>query len=281
MADVTPGAHWRLGEGPRDDVVEGIARHIAAARAAGTQTTMLPRDLYPIWEEIYLVHDRVHELLGKEAIGWKMGAASKEVQQAEGMPEPIVGRIYRDGLHPTGATLGPGLFIGFRLCESEFVLTVGEDLPAGSDPLDRSVVQRAIATVRPGLEVGDMVFADWYATNPFWGACLDNAGGSQLVLGRELTYSSGMRLESQRMRLYCNDDLVREGDGSAALGDPIDSATWMVNLRRARGDRIRAGTILSTGTCTGHCFAQAGDQMRVEFDEIGQVSLAFGLDRGA
>ncbi len=28
-------------------------------------------------------------------------------------------------------------------------------------------VERAIATVRPGLEVGDMVWPGWHATNPF------------------------------------------------------------------------------------------------------------------
>ncbi len=273
---MSPGAEWRRDQGPRADVVEAIAQRIAAARTSHTQAEMLPESLYPIWEEVYLVHDRVHELRGREAVGWKMGAASKEVQLAEGMPEPIVGRIYREGLHASGATLGPELFIGFRLCESEFVLTLGEDLPPGSEPLDRAAVQAAVATVRPGLEVGDIVFPDWYATNPFWGACLDNAGGSQLVLGAELPYSPEMDLRTQRMRLFRDGQMVREGEGSAALGDPIDSATWLVNLRRGRGDRIRAGTLLSTGTCTGHYFAKPGEEMRVDFDEIGSVALTFG-----
>ncbi|CAN5319767.1 hypothetical protein BH10ACT7_BH10ACT7_14590 [soil metagenome] len=278
---MTPGAQWRIDDGPRADIVDAIAQRIAAARATTSQTEMLPEELYPLWEEVYLVHDRVHELLGQPAIGFKMGAASTEVQRAEGMPEPIVGRIYQHGVHPNHAVLGPELFIGYRLCESEFVLTLGEDLPEGSAPLDRSVVEAAVATVRPGLEVGDMVFPDWYATNPFWGACLDNAGGSQLVLGDELPYTPGMELKHHTMRLYRNGEFVREGEGSAALGDPIDSATWMVNLRRARGDRITAGTLLSTGTCTGHCFAEAGDRMLVDFGTLGSVDLTFGPTHGA
>jgi len=239
---------------------------------------MLPEDIFPRWEGIYLVHDRVHELLGWEAVGWKMGAASPKVRRAEGMPEPIAGRIYRAGLHDSGVMLGPEWFIGFRLCESEFVLTLGDDLPTGSQPLGPQIVREAVATVRPGLEVGDMVFPDWYATNPFWGACLDNAGGSQLVLGAELPYAPDMDLVKQRMRLYCNGHLVRDGDGSAALGDPIASATWLVNLRRRRGDRLLAGTLLSTGTCTGHFFAKSGDSMRVAFDAIGSVVVDFGSE---
>jgi 2-keto-4-pentenoate hydratase len=273
---MSPGAEWRADAGVRPDIVDQIARRIAGARRTGTQTENLPEELYPIWDEIYPVHDRVHELLGREAIGWKMGAASREVQRAEGMPEPIIGRIYPQGVHATGSVLGPELFIGYRLCESEFVLTLGEDLPDGPEPLSREVVQAAVATVRPGLEVGDMVFPDWYATNPFWGACLDNAGGSQLVLGPETPYRTGMDLADATMALSRNGELVRVGSGSAALGDPIDSAVWMVNRRRARGDRVPAGTLLSTGTCTGHTFAERGDDMTVDFGDLGVAELRFG-----
>jgi len=240
-----------------------------------TQIEMLPEELYPRWDEIYAVHDRVHALLGRPTVGWKIGAAAAEVRRAEGMPEPITGRIYRDGLHGSGAVLGSELFIGFRLCEGEFVLTLGDDLPPGDGPVDRACVERAIATVRPGLEVGDMVWPDWYATNPFWGACLDNAGGSQLVLGAEQPFRPEADLAHHAMQLYCNGELVRQGDGTAALGDPVDSATWIINLRRSRGDRIGRGDMLSTGTCTGHFFASPGDDMMIDFGTLGRVTATF------
>ena len=273
---MSPGAAWRADAGVRPDIVGRIAWRIADARRSGTQTEMLPKELYPIWDEIYPVHDRVHEMLGRAAVGWKMGAASREVQRAEGMPEPIIGRIYRAGVHPTGSVLGPELFINYRLCESEFVLTLGEDLPRGTEPISRVQVEAAVATVRPGLEVGDIVFPDWYATNPFWGACLDNAGGSQLVLGPETRYRRNMNLADAMMELSRNGEVARVGSGREALGDPIESALWMVNRRRARGDRLSAGTLLSTGTCTGHTFARAGDRMSVDFGDLGVAELEFG-----
>jgi len=262
------------------DIVEEIAQRIFVARSSHTTAEMLPKSLYPLWEEIYSVHDRVHELLGAETAGWKIGAASREVQVAEGMPEPIAGRIYKSGLHDSPAGLGPELFIGFRLCESEFVLTLGEDLPQGSDPLDRETVESAVATVTPALEIGDMVFADWYGTNPFWGACLDNAGGSQLVLGDPVDYEPALNLAHSRMTLSMNGKRVREGIGTEAMGDPLVSATWIVNLRRHAGDRITAGTLLSTGTCTGHHFAEPGDRVTVDFGALGLVSASFELGSG-
>jgi 2-keto-4-pentenoate hydratase len=97
------------------------------------------------------------------------------------------------------------------------------------------------------------------------------------VLGEPHEYHPGLDLVHHAMELRRNGEPVRRGTGEAALGDPIDSATWLVNLGRSRGERIGAGTLLSTGTCTGHFFAEPGDEMMVDFGTLGQVSLQFGL----
>jgi 2-keto-4-pentenoate hydratase len=257
------------------DRVEQISQLIASGRRHMRSVPPLSSSLRPQWEEMYPVHDRVNELLGLHEVGWKVGAAAREIQIAEGLPDALAGRIYRTGLHDSAALLDPDLFINYRLCESEFVLTLGEDLRAGEDPLDVAEVAQAVATVRPGLEVGDMVFPDWYESSKFWGSCLDNAGGSQLVLGEESPYESGMRLDGHRIVLSSNGEPVKEGFGAAAMGDPIISATWVVNLRRRAGDQLRAGTLLSTGTCTGHYFAKRGEIVAADFGSLGTAIASF------
>jgi 2-keto-4-pentenoate hydratase/2-oxohepta-3-ene-1,7-dioic acid hydratase in catechol pathway len=39
------------------------------------------------------------------------------------------------------------------------------------------------------------------------------------------------------------------------MGHPLTSLTWLVNWLSSRGITLKAGEIVSTGTCTGHCFA--------------------------
>lgn len=256
--------------------VEAISAIIARGRSTGASVDRLTLDLYPTWDEIYPVHDRVHQLLGAiPEIGWKVGAAAREIQIKEGLTDAMAGRIYRRGITESPAILGPELFINYRLCESEFVLTLGADLPDGPDPLTVDQVAGAIATVRPALEIGDMVFPDWYRSSEFWGPCLDNAGGNQLVLGPETDYRAGLDLGSHTMSLSSNGVFVKEGVGERAMGDPVISATWVVNLRRRLGDRITAGMLLSTGTCTGHHFAERGDVVRVDFGTLGSVEATF------
>ncbi len=88
------------------------------------------------------------------------------------------------------------------------------------------------------LEIGDCVFRDWYGSSGFYGTCLDNGGG-------------------------------------AAMGHPVTSLTWMLNWARAHGRAVRAGVIVSTGTCTGHLVAAPGDTVRAGFGPLGVVEAHF------
>src|SRR5580704_11718061 len=45
----------------------------------------------------------------------------------------------------------------------------------------------------------------------------------------------------------------------------------MLNWARAHGRAVRAGEIVSTGTCTGHLFAAPGDTVRADFGPLGVV----------
>ena len=78
------------------------------------------------------------------------------------------------------------------------------------------------------------------------------------------------------MDLYLNGWYIKSGQGKAAMGHPLTSLTWMVNWARQQGRAVAAGEIISTGTCTGHCFAAPGDVASADFGELGKVEARFG-----
>jgi 2-oxo-hept-3-ene-1,7-dioate hydratase len=49
----------------------------------------------------------------------------------------------------------------------------------------------------------------------------------------------------------------------------------MANLRSKMGDGLKAGEYVSTGTCTGHLFAQRGDVVKADFGPLGVVQVTF------
>jgi len=59
------------------------------------------------------------------------------------------------------------------------------------------------------------------------------------------------------------------------MGHPLTSLTWLANWLRERGLGLAAGEIVSTGTCTGHFFAEPGDRLEVEYGPLGRVVVDY------
>ncbi len=51
--------------------------------------------------------------------------------------------------------------------------------------------------------------------------------------------------------------------------------TWLVNWLGEHGRAMDAGEIVSTGTCTGHCFCAPGDTVLVDFGPLGVLTASF------
>ena len=103
----------------------------------------------------------------------------------------------------------------------------------------------------------------------------DNGGGAALVRGRRQTDWQSVDLPTATIDLYVNDSFVKSGVGAEAMGNPITSLTWMVNWARARGRDVAAGELISTGTCTAHCFVARGDVVSADFGPLGRVEARF------
>lgn len=254
-----------------DAVVEIIARGRRESRSVE-----LPIELRTShWPSVQRVMLLLDERVGRPGIGWKIGAASQEVQRAEGLPGPIPGRLYRGTIFRSGAALPPELFINYRNVECELAFRLAEGAEARAERYTEAEVAARIECVMPALEIGDMVFEDWYGASGYFGSCLDNGGGATLVYGPEILEWRDLDLANARLSLYLNDVFVKQGFGRAAMGHPLTSLTWLVNWLGEHGRNLAPGELVSTGTCTGHCFVAPGDEVRLDVTGIGSVTASF------
>jgi 2-keto-4-pentenoate hydratase len=252
-------------------IVEAIARGREERRSVVLPPDLQTRD----WPSVMEVALRLDERLGWEGAGWKIGAASEEVQRAEGLPGPAPGRIYRKTVFESPARLPASLFINYRNVECEFAFRLGDGLPPRETPYTEQEVAGAIECLLPALEIGDTVFEDWYGASGYFGSCLDNGGGAALVIGTPVERWQELDLPNARIELRLNGRFVNEGFGRAAMGHPLTSLTWLVNWLSDHGRGVDAGEIVSTGTCTGHCFVAPGDEVAVQFDGAGSIAARF------
>jgi 2-keto-4-pentenoate hydratase len=260
-----------LSEDERRTVVELIAEG-----REGRHSVVIPDALQTRhWESVNRVALDLDVRLGWDPAGWKIGAASNEIRLSEGLPGAAPGRIYRSTVFPSGANLGPELFINYRNVECEFAFRLADPLPVRAAPYSEDEVADAVECLLPTLEIGDTVFDDWYGSSSFFGSCLDNGGGAALVCGDPVTDWRGLDLPDARIDISLNGQHINSGYGRAAMGHPLTSLTWLVNWLGEHGLGMAAGEIVSTGTCTGHCFCAPGDTVSVDFGPLGVLTTHF------
>jgi 2-keto-4-pentenoate hydratase len=260
-----------LSDAEVDEVVAIIARGRLERHAESLPDRLQTRD----WGSVIKVIIGLDERVGWNGVGWKVGAASEDVRKAEGLPDASPGRIYSHTVFSSGAQLGSELFINYRNCECEYAFELGLDYTARQQPYTEADVRAGIESLFPALELGDSVFLDWYGASGYFGSCLDNGGGAAFVKGGQVADWQDVDFAGAGMDVYLNGYYLKSGRANAAMGDPVTSLTWLVNWVRERGRDVVAGEVVSTGTCTGHLFADRGDTVRADFGDLGVVEAHF------
>jgi 2-keto-4-pentenoate hydratase len=70
-----------------------------------------------------------------------------------------------------------------------------------------------------------------------------------------------------------NGHRVAEGTGAAALGDPRHALTWLVNEVARFSNGIKAGDVVTNGTCIVPVTVEPGDTFTADYGELGRMSL--------
>ncbi len=206
-------------------------------------------------EDGYRIQAVGHERRGRSVAGglrgpWKVGATSLLAQAALGVDAPFVGRPATDRIVSSGDRLIlDDWFVGPPVLEVEFGLRPTVDLvEMPDDPLDLADVVEVVACI-------ELVNARYHDMGSVGAPSLvaDNAVASAIVVGPMLALDDRdiRALDTMPVSLTIDGVVVAEGVGADALGHPLHVLHFAATLARAGGDRIEAGELVITGTCTG------------------------------
>jgi 2-oxo-3-hexenedioate decarboxylase/2-keto-4-pentenoate hydratase len=70
-----------------------------------------------------------------------------------------------------------------------------------------------------------------------------------------------------------NDELVGEGLGGDVLGHPIEALAWLANTLAERGQGLKKGMIVMTGSVVSTRFLNPGDIATVSVEGLGTARL--------
>ena len=249
-ASRTIGGHWRAG--------------IKLGALDAAQRPQTRKEGYAIQAEL--------EKSGK-LFGWKIAATSEAGQKHINVPGPLAGRIMADTLIADGGTAS---MHGneMRVAEPEFCFRMARDLLPRATPYSVAEVLDAVGTLHPAIEIPDSRFADFVSAGEAQ-LIADNACAHLFVLGAATGADWRKRDLVEEKPVITMRGQKYVGHGRNVLGDPRAALAWLANELSGLGITLRAGEVVTTGTCHPPLPIAAGDRMEADFGELGRVSVGF------
>ena len=239
----------------------------------GTRLENLPEDLRPTTRaEAYEVQGCIEAHTEKPLYGWKIAATSAIGQKHIGVDGPLAGRLLAERVIADGGdcVLGNNLM---KVAEVEFAFRMGRDLPPRATPYTEEEVLAAVATLHPAIEIPDSRY-EHFATVGLAQLVADNACAHRFILGPAATDDwRGLDLAAHRGRAFRNGAPAGEGVGSNVLGGPVIALTWLANELSRHGLTLKAGQVVTTGTCLAPLPIAAGERIEGDLGSLGRVSV--------
>jgi 2-keto-4-pentenoate hydratase len=148
------------------------------------------------------------------------------------------------------------------------------DLPPRPTAYSVGEVLAAVDTLHPAIEIPDSRFAEFIKAGEAQ-IIADNACAHLFVLGKAATANwRTLDLVEERPVISLRGQRY-VGHGRNVLGDPRVALAWLANELRGLGVTLKAGEVVTTGTCHPPLPIQSGDRMQADFGVLGKVSVGF------
>lgn len=222
--------------------------------------------------EGYAIQAEIARLSKQTQFGWKIAATSKGGQEHIGVDGPLAGRLLEGRVKNSGDKLVLGKNL-MKVAEAEFAFRMGKALPPRADEYNQDEVLAAVDTLHPAIEIPDSRYAD-FVTVGAPQLIADNACACWFVLGPATSADwRSVDLVNHEVVAWRNGEIAAKGTGANVLGDPRLALTWLANELRREKIGLRAGDVVTTGTCVIPFAIAPNDKVHLDFGELGSVAV--------
>lgn len=248
------------------------AERLLAEHDAGERFTALgPQDGPAAIRDAYDIQDRYVALLRSrhgEAVGYKVGLTSAAMQAFCGIGHPIAGVVLARRVHRTGSTVRVADFGRLGL-EFEIAVRIKSDT-TGQAPHTAATIAPHIGGVCAAIELVDDRSAD-YANLDVRSLVADNSWNAGIVLSEFA--AAWPDLAAARGTAMKDGAAIGEGYGRDILGHPFSSVAWLAGQLASRGEALKAGQVVMTGSVMKTIFPSARSSYRFDLEGIGAVEV--------
>ena len=244
------------------------------SRRVGAPIRALPADLLPkTLDQAYDIQIATFRLRGMGIAGFKIGLTNVEAQRSTGATAPIAGRLANaDVLRSPARMALPHDHL--RIVEAEVVFEVGCTVSADDGPLSEADVYHCLRGAYAGIEIcNSRLSGSDDASLP--AIVADNSNADRLIVGDRLKDWSVEALADLPVTLTRRGQPAVDGTTRRVLGHPLKAITWLANWLCARGEGLKPGDLIASGSCTGMTEVARDDAVVAAFDGGARVAVEF------
>ena len=219
-------------------------------------------------DQAYAIQEMVTRRLQATVCAWKTSAPDPQ-------SIPIAAPIFTDLVYPSGSKI-PASELFVIGIEGEVAFQIGRDLPLLDKPYSRADVIAAIDRLLPAIEVVDTRMQEGFRQHKNL-ILADNQSNGGLVFGKGIQNWKDLNFAQLQASVSVNGKVKYSGIDGNRAGDLFVLMAWAANHCANRDRPFRAGDIVTTGTYTGILFVEPGDEVVVDFPQIGSVEVSFPL----
>ncbi|MFQ5993799.1 MAG: 2-keto-4-pentenoate hydratase [Acidiferrobacterales bacterium] len=216
---------------------------------------------------------RFLERYGGHVIGYKIACTNESAQKLLNTDAPVFGRLLTAFVHPSPALLKGDDFAILGI-EAEFAFVISQDVPTVGVQQTAETIINYVERMVPAIELVGHRFSDW---GKFDAPLLisDNAVHQAWIAGTASDEWRDLDLSEHTVQLIVNGEVKAIGSGANVLGHPLNALAWLANELPTWGHALKAGNIVTTGTCIDVYTAKPGDKIRADFGTLGSAEVSF------
>ncbi len=244
---------------------EAAAQFLADARRSGLPGARLPEGLRPANVDVALeIQRRVAEMLGQAIGGWKCGLPSAE--------RPVnAARIYASTIRASSPFPVVAAADIARI-EPEVAYIMGDDLPQRAAPYAEAEIRAAVAESRLVLEILGTRYAQPGVVS--WAEMVaDSVQNQGLFLGPVFSRGFEPSLRNFPVTIRTPTGIHSTHDGRHGDRHPLNPLYWLANFLAERGEGLRAGQVVTTGSYAGAIEVPIGPPLTVIYGDLGEVTI--------
>lgn len=245
-----------------------LAERLAAARSESRLAKLRPADAITSVEDAYGVQAELVKRANNDVRGWKVTALASADQKKYSSSRPVAGPLLGPYVHSAPATVLLSSLVA-PLLESEVAFVLGADLPAQGSPYDRNQIEAAISAVVPVFELADSRVG---ANGSDLMKLADAMGNGLFIVGRPIADWRKIDLTDVAVTLTRNGVPIEQGSSARILGNPLLAVTALANAQPLPHPGLKAGQIITTGTCTTPVEVHPG-KYAAHFGALGHVEM--------